>query len=181
MESRSPGFANSSEGLSCERVPLSAIAEVTGTPVYVYSAAMVRDQYARLDRAFAGVTHRLHYSVKANGNLALLRLLRGLGAGVDIVSAGELHRALLAGFTGPDIVFSGVGKTRAELEAAVAAGVRLVNVESLGELHLLDEVARGVGRRADIALRVNPEVTVSTPHAYIRTCLLYTSPSPRDS
>ena len=166
---RALGFAGSSAGLSCESVPLSVIAADAGTPVYVYSAAVIREQYSRLDRAFARVPHRLHYSVKANGNLALLRLLRTLGAGVDIVSAGELHRALLAGFSGPDIVFSGVGKTEAELVAAVDARVRLINVESLGELHLLDEVARRLGRRADIALRVNPEVTVSTPHAYIRT------------
>jgi diaminopimelate decarboxylase len=135
----------------------------------VYSASVVRRQYRRLAAALAGVPHRIHYSVKANSNLAVLRLLRAEGGGVDIVSGGELYRALEAGFRGGDIVFSGVGKTARELSEALAAGVLFVNVESEGELLLLDTVARERGVVAPVALRVNPEVTVNSPHEYIRT------------
>ena len=155
--------------LHAEDVSLADLAREVGTPAYVYSTADIRTQYARLDTALSGVPHRLHYSVKANGNLALLGVLRGLGAGVDIVSEGELFRARAAGFRGEDVVFSGVGKTAQELEAAVAFGVKLVNVESEAELRLLDEVARRMGKIAPVALRVNPEVEVETPHHYTRT------------
>lgn len=155
--------------LACEGVPLETIARDVGTPVYVYSSGAIREQYARLERALAPVPHRIQYSVKANSNLALLALLRSLGAGVDIVSGGELYRARRAGFAGADIVFSGVGKTEAELREALAAGILLVNVESEGELRLLDRVAGAAGVSAPVALRVNPEVTVETPHHYTRT------------
>jgi diaminopimelate decarboxylase len=164
-----PGFARVGGTLHCEGVPAERIAAAAGTPTYVYSAAVVRAQFQRLSDAFAGVPHRLHYSVKANSNLAVLSLLRQLGAGVDIVSGGELYRAQAAGFAGRDVVFSGVGKTERELGEALAAGVLFVNVESEGELHLLDRVARRLGVRAPAALRVNPEVTVDTPHEYTRT------------
>lgn len=164
-----PGFARVDGALACEGVPLEALAATVGTPTYVYSAGAIREQYARLARALAPVRHRIHYSVKANSNLAILALVRSLGAGVDIVSGGELHRALAAGFTGPDIVFSGVGKTETELREALAAEVLLVNVESEGELRLLDRVADAMGVRAPVALRVNPEVQVDTPHHYTRT------------
>ena len=150
-------------------VALPMIAEAVGTPTYVYDLQTVRAQYARLERAFAGVPHRIHYSVKANSNLSLLRQFRALGAGVDVVSGGELYRAREAGFGPGDVVFSGVGKTARELDEALAAGVRFVNVESEGELLLLDAVARGRGIVAPVALRVNPEVTVDSPHEYIRT------------
>ena len=163
------GFPRRDGWLHADEVPLSALAERFGTPAYVYSATAIRAQYARLHDALAGVPHRLHYSVKANGNLALLALLRELGAGVDIVSGGELFRAQHAGFTGTDIVFSGVGKTVDELRAAVRARVKLINVESEAELRLLDEVAREEQVRAPVALRVNPEVEVETPHHYTRT------------
>lgn len=163
------GFARHDGWLHAEEVPLAALASAYGTPAYVYSAAAIRAQYARLDDALRGVPHRLHYSVKANGNLALLSLLRELGAGVDIVSGGELFRALAAGFTGPDIVFSGVGKTEEELESAVEARVKLVNVESEAELRLLSEVATRMRATVPVALRVNPEVEVETPHHYTRT------------
>jgi diaminopimelate decarboxylase len=163
------GFVRRDGWLHADDVPLAEVARVAGTPAYVYSASAIRAQYARLDAALAGVPHRLHYSVKANGNLALLALLRGLGAGVDIVSEGELHRALQAGFRGEDVVFSGVGKTVAELERAVAAGVKLVNVESGAELTLLDAVAGRAGATVPVALRVNPEVEVETAHHYTRT------------
>ena len=162
-------FARVNGVLTCDGVPLSAIAADVGTPTYVYSAATIRAQYARLSRAFAAVPHRLHFSVKANSNLAILRLLHELGAGVDIVSGGELYRARESGFAGADIVFSGVGKTAREVREALAAGVLFLNVESEGELHLVDTVARERGVTARVALRVNPEVTVDSPHHYIRT------------
>ena len=155
--------------LYCDAVPAEQIAEAVGTPAYAYSANMIRAQFGRLTRALAGVQHRVHYSVKANSNLAILRLLRELGAGVDIVSGGELYRATAAGFSGSDVVFSGVGKTVRELEEALEADVLLVNVESEAELRLLDQLAGALGRRAPVALRVNPEVSVETPHPYTRT------------
>jgi diaminopimelate decarboxylase len=163
------GFSAVEGALRCDGVPASVIADAVGTPTYVYSASVVRRQYRRLAAALAGVPHRIHYSVKANSNLAVLRLLRAEGGGVDIVSGGELYRALEAGFRGGDIVFSGVGKTARELSEALAAGVLFVNVESEGELLLLDTVARERGVVAPVALRVNPEVTVNSPHEYIRT------------
>jgi diaminopimelate decarboxylase len=150
-------------------VSLSAIADEVGTPAFVYSAGAIRGQYAALDAALAAIPHRIHYSVKASPSLGLLALLRDLGAGVDIVSGGELFRALEAGFAGGDIVFSGVGKSSRELDEALRASVRLINIESLGELHRLSEVAVTLGRPAPVALRINPEVTVDTPHPYTRT------------
>jgi diaminopimelate decarboxylase len=156
-------------GLRCEAVPLEVIAREVGTPCYVYSAAVIRDQYQRLRSALGKLDARLHYSVKANSSIAILELLRDLGAGLDIVSGGELFRALKAGYSGSDIVFSGVGKTEREMEEALDAGVLLVNVESEQELHVLDAVAGRLGLRAPVALRVNPEVLVDTPHPYTRT------------
>lgn len=155
--------------LYCEDVPLRAIAEAVGTPSYVYSSASIRRQYGALMDALEGIDAHVHYSVKANSSLAVLSLLRELGAGVDIVSGGELYRALQAGFAGEDIVFSGVGKTAAELEAALAAGVKTINVESLGELQVLHGVAQRLGVIAPVMLRVNPDVSVDSPHPYIRT------------
>ncbi|HKV51536.1 MAG TPA: diaminopimelate decarboxylase [Gemmatimonadaceae bacterium] len=163
------GFAPADGALACEGVPLETIAREAGTPVFIYSAGAIREAYGRLDRVLAPVPHRLHYSVKANANVAILALLRSLGAGVDIVSGGELYRARLAGLTGPDIVFSGVGKTERELREALAAGILLFNVESEGELRLLDRVAGDMRVTAPVALRVNPEVSVDTPHHYTRT------------
>ena len=164
------GFARGAGGgLACEGVALEQLAAAVGTPAYVYSAGAVRAQFDKLARALVGLPHRVHYSVKANSSLAVLALLRELGAGVDIVSGGELHRALAAGFTGPDVVFSGVGKTEREIGEALAVGVRFLNVESEGELRVIDRVAAAMGVRAPVALRVNPEVVVNSPHAYIRT------------
>ena len=166
---RADGFVRRDGWLHADDVPLAELAARHGTPAYVYSASVIRAQYRRLDDALGGAPHRLHYSVKANGNLALLALLRELGAGVDIVSGGELFRAQRAGFTGADVVFSGVGKTVAELEQAVEAEVKLVNVESEAELRLLDSVAERAQRVVPVALRVNPEVEVETAHRYTRT------------
>jgi diaminopimelate decarboxylase len=166
---QSAGFVRKDGLLTCDGVSLDYIAEVAGTPTYVYSVESIRSQYARLTESLVGVPHRLHYSVKANSNLAILGVLRGLGAGLDIVSGGEMYRGQSAGFKGADIVFSGVGKTEQELQEALALGVLMFNVESEEELALLDQVAGRMKKTAPVALRVNPEVMVDTPHPYTRT------------
>jgi diaminopimelate decarboxylase len=163
------GFTRTENVLACEGVPLERIAREVGTPTYVYSAAMVRDRFVRLDEALVDVPHRIHYTLKANSNAGLLRLLRNLGAGVDVVSGGELFRALRLGFSGDDIVFGGVGKTEKELREAVKAGVKLVNAESEAEVRALDRIAGEEGATARVGLRVNPEVTVDSSHRYIKT------------
>jgi diaminopimelate decarboxylase len=152
-----------------ERVSLETIAREAGTPCYVYSSAIIRAQYDHLKSALGKLDVRLHYSVKANSSIAILALLRELGAGLDIVSGGELFRSLKAGYGGKDIVFSGVGKTEREMEEALRAEVLLFNVESEQELYVLDAVAKRLGVKAPVALRVNPEVLVDTPHPYTRT------------
>ena len=165
------GFARADGAgtLSCEGVPLDRIADDVGTPAYVYSAAMVRDRFTRLDSVLAPLPHRVHYTLKANSNAGLLRVLKELGAGVDVVSGGELFRAQRAGFRGEDIVFGGVGKTERELREALEARVMLINVESESEVRLLDRIAGELGVVAPIGLRVNPEVTVDSSHRYIKT------------
>lgn len=155
--------------LHAEQVPLPAIVAAVDTPCYVYSANTIRARYERLDRAFATVPHRIHFAMKSNSCYAVLQVVRSAGAGVDIVAGGELFRARAAGFTGRDIVFSGVGKTVAEIAHALDDGVALINVESEAELQAINRVAAARGVVAPVALRVNPEVTVNTPHAYIRT------------
>jgi diaminopimelate decarboxylase len=163
------GFVRDEEGLRCESVPLDLIAEHAGTPCFVYSSAAIRGQYTRLKEALRAIDARLHYSVKANSSIAVLSLLRQLGAGLDIVSGGELFRALHAGYHGRDIVFSGVGKTEREIEEAMHAQVLLFNAESEQELYVIQRVAESQGVIAPVALRVNPEVLVDTPHPYTRT------------
>ncbi|HEX6314797.1 MAG TPA: diaminopimelate decarboxylase [Gemmatimonadaceae bacterium] len=155
--------------LACEGVGLDALAEHVGTPAYVYSSASVREQFHKLDKSLSGVPHRIHYSLKANANWAILRLIRSLGGGAEVVSGGELYRALHGGFAPEEIVFGGVGKSARELGEAVDAGVRLVNVESEAELRLLDGIACDRKRKIPVGLRLNPEITVDSPHAYIRT------------
>jgi diaminopimelate decarboxylase len=150
-------------------VSLEIVAREVGTPVYVYSAGAIRERFETLTSAVRGLPVHVHYSVKANSSLAILALIRSLGAGVDIVSGGELYRALRAGFAGTDIVFSGVGKTVGELERALRANVRSINVESEGELEALQAVAEKLGMVAAVVLRVNPDVAVDTPHPYTRT------------
>lgn len=162
-------FPRDSDGLRCEGVSLSVIAREVGTPAFVYSAGAIREQYGKLRDALKGTDARLHYSVKANSSIAILSLLREIGAGLDIVSGGELYRALQAGFAGADIVFSGVGKTEREIGEALDAKVLLFNVESEQELHVIQSVAKRRGMTAPVALRVNPEVLVDTPHPYTRT------------
>ena len=162
-------FARRDGVLYCEDVPAETIARQAGTPTFVYSAAVLRDRYRRLTAALAGVKHRVHYSLKANANRAILSVLRELGSGADVVSGGELHRALRAGFHGHDIIFGGVGKTGQELREALKAGVKLINVESEAELYLLEAIARELGVVAPVGFRINPDVTVENPHAYIAT------------
>jgi diaminopimelate decarboxylase len=147
---------------------LSAIAQRVGTPVYVYSANLIRAQNHALHDALQGVPHRICYSVKANGNLAVLRVLKQLGAGADIVSAGELKRALAAGFDPGSLVFSGVGKTAAELAEAIRVGVGYLNIESAAELDALLAAAKHVGKQASVGIRVNPDVAADT-HPYTKT------------
>ena len=155
--------------LYCEGVPAEQIALEAGTPAFVYSAAVIRDRYLKLTRALSGVPHRVHYSLKANANRAILKLLRELGAGVDVVSGGELFRALRVGFTGRDIIFGGVGKTAQELREALQAEVKLINVESEAELRLLNDIAAELGVTAPVGFRINPEVPVANAHAFIAT------------
>lgn len=163
------GFARVDGALHAEGVPLARIAAEVGTPAFVYSAALVRDRYRALDAALAAVPHRIHYTLKANSNRGLLGVLRELGCGVDVVSGGELHRALRAGFAGGDIIFGGVGKTDDELREALEAGVALINVESEAEVRAIGRTAGALGVEARISLRVNPEVTVDAAHHYIKT------------
>lgn len=163
------GFSRVDGEMVCEGVPLERIAREVGTPVYVYSAATIRDRYERLDHMLAPVPHRIHYTAKANSSLGILTVLRELGAGVDVVSGGELYRALRAGFEPADIIFGGVGKTERELGEALDADVLLINAESEREVRLLDRLAAARGVRARVSLRVNPEVTLETPHDYIKT------------
>lgn len=154
--------------LHCDGVPLSRITAEAGTPFYVYSAARLRENYRRLGAAFAPVHPRICYSVKANSNLAILRLLSDEGAGFDIVSGGELYRALTAGIDPALIVFAGVGKTRSELEFGVQSGVGWFNVESAGEAGRLNEVAGAEGETVNVALRLRPGVETGT-HRHIAT------------
>ena len=149
-------------------VHLTEIADQMGTPAYVYNLAVVRDRYRALDQALAGLPHRICFAIKANANLGVLRALRDLGAGADIVSGGELARALEAGFPPERIVFSGVGKSNAELAAAVEAGVGHVHLESAAELAALAAIAERRGRTMGVGIRVNPDVTADT-HPYIAT------------
>jgi diaminopimelate decarboxylase len=156
--------------LCCEGVALRAIAEATGTPTYVYSKASLLENYAAYDRAFASVPHIVCFAMKANGNLAVLATLARAGAGVDIVSGGELFRALRAGVPPQKIIFAGVGKTREEMGEALKAEILCFNVESRSELRALSETAQALGTRAPVALRVNPDVDPQT-HPYISTGL----------
>jgi diaminopimelate decarboxylase len=175
---RPPGFvyreASRSHGdasLFCEGVPVSRLAAKYGTPLYVYSTATIDQRYRAFDHAFRGIPHTICYSVKANSNLSLLRLLARKGCGFDVVSAGELERVLIASRkSAKKVVFSGVGKTREELIAAIKAGILLFNVESESELSMLAECAGRLRKTAPVALRVNPDVAAET-HPYISTGL----------
>ena len=157
--------------LHCDRAPLTSLAERFGTPLYVYSASMVRERMRAFKHAFRKVPHTVCYSVKANSNLSILRLLARMGCGFDVVSGGELERVLrVSRSAAKKVVFSGVGKTRDEMHAALKAGVLLFNVESESELWALAESAARVKKKARIAFRVNPDVAAET-HPYISTGL----------
>jgi len=155
-------------GLACNGVPLASIIARVGTPAYIYCAPLVRQAWRRLDRAFAAVPHALHYALKANSTIALLRLLRREGAEADANSGGEIEVALRAGFGPGQIVFTGVGKSESELRRAVSLGVKAINAESPGELDRLEAVARDAGTRARVAVRVNPDIDAGS-HTHIST------------
>jgi diaminopimelate decarboxylase len=161
-------FSYRSYELHAEKVAITSVAAAVGTPFYLYSAAAFRAQYHRFASAFSGERPLICYAVKANSNLAVLRLFASLGAGADVVSEGELRRALAAGVPPQRILFSGVGKTRAELEAALEAGIHQINVESVPELRRLSEIASARGRVIPVAIRVNPDVDAHT-HSDITT------------
>ncbi|MBJ7258994.1 MAG: diaminopimelate decarboxylase [Chthoniobacterales bacterium] len=154
--------------LCCDGVKLSDPAAEHGTPLYVYSAATIRENFRRLDAALQGLDRRICFAMKANSNLAILDLLAAEGAGFDIVSGGELFRVLKAGARADVCTFAGVGKTQEEIEFALREGVYCFNVESEAELEFINDVAGALGRKAPVALRVNPDVDAQT-HKYIST------------
>src|SRR5215831_11360470 len=161
-------FSYRGDELHAEEVAVSRIAAAVGTPFYLYSAAAFTAQYRRFANAFSRDQPLICYAVKANSNLAVLRLFASLGAGADVVSEGELRRALAAGVSPQRILFSGVGKTRAELEAALEAEIHQINVESVPELRRLSEIASARGKVVPVAIRVNPDVDAHT-HSDITT------------
>jgi diaminopimelate decarboxylase len=156
--------------LTCDGVPLSELAAAHGTPLYVYSASTIAARYRAVDEAFASYPHAMHYALKANSTLAIVRLLRSLGSRVDANSGGEIDVALRAGFIPPEIVFTGVGKTDAELAQAIDLGVKTINAESEGELDRIDALARQRQARAKVAIRVNPDIDARS-HPHISTGL----------
>jgi len=155
--------------LHCEGVALPELVARWATPLYVYSRGAIVERYRELDEALAGVDHLIAYSVKANPNLALLRVLAEMGGGADVVSGGELRRARMAGIPGERIVFSGVGKTINELALGLNEDIYAFNVESEGELCALSDLACAMGKKAPIAIRINPDIDSPTPHHYTRT------------
>jgi diaminopimelate decarboxylase len=156
--------------LQCEGIPIKRIAEKVGTPFYLYSYHTLVRHFTIFDEAFKGIPHLVCYSAKANSNLALLRLFVNLGGGVDVVSGGELYRALKGGADPQKIVFSGVGKREDEIEYALKTGILMFNVESSQELQVINEVAARIGKKAAVAIRVNPDIDPRT-HPYISTGL----------
>ena len=162
------GFEAEQGALRCDGVPLADLARAAGTPLHVYSAPLIEARYRAFDRAFAAARHRLHYALKANSTLAIVRRLAALGAAADANSAGELEIALRAGLAPSDIVCTGVGKTRAELERAIGLGVAAINAESPGEVERIAAMATALGRTAPIAIRINPDVEAGS-HPHIST------------
>lgn len=154
--------------LHAEDVKLADIAAAVGTPFYCYSTAQLTRNFTNFSDALGGLNAKLYYSLKANSNQAVIKTLASLGAGADVVSVGEMYRALKAGIAASDIVFAGVGKTATEMAEALKAGIYQFNVESPGELRTLNEVALSLGKRAPVALRINPDVDAKT-HAKIAT------------
>jgi diaminopimelate decarboxylase len=163
-------FQPSAHGLACDGVSVHSIVASVGTPAYIYSASAIRDAYRAIDDAFNGYPHAIHYALKANSTLAIVRLLKALGSRADANSAGEIEVALRAGFAPGDIVFTGVGKTGAELDYAIACDVNAINAESAGELDRIADRARAAGRVVRVALRVNPDIDAQS-HPNISTGL----------
>ena len=169
--SRPPAFTYSGKQLLCDQVPLSKLAAKYGTPLYVYSGSTIRERFQTFDRAFAALPHTVCYSVKANSNLSILKLLAGIGSGFDIVSGGELERVVrMDKKAAKRVVFSGVGKTAEEMDLALRTGILMFNVESESEADTLAARAGKLKKRANVALRVNPDVFAET-HPYISTGL----------
>ena len=163
-------FQYRSGELCCEEVPLKRIADEVGTPVYIYSERTLQRHIRVFDEAFQSAPHLICYAVKANSNLSILRRFAAWGTGFDIVSGGELFRVLSAGASAEKVIFSGVGKTAEEVRYALESGILFFNIESSGEIDLIREVARAVGKRARVAIRTNPDVDART-HPYISTGL----------
>ena len=163
-------FQPSAHGLACDGVSVHSIVASVGTPAYIYSASAIRDAYRAIDDAFNGYPHAIHYALKANSTLAIVRLLKALGSRADANSAGEIEVALRAGCAPGDIVFTGVGKTGAELDYAIACDVNAINAESAGELDRIADRARTAGRVVRVALRVNPDIDAQS-HPNISTGL----------
>jgi diaminopimelate decarboxylase len=161
-------FTYKKNRLYCEKVSVAAIADEVGTPLYLYSYATISRHFSVFDNAFKDLAHLTCFSVKSNSNLAILKLLALQGGGADIVSAGELFRALRAGIPPEKIVFSGVGKTPQDIEQALQSDILMFNVESEQELQTLDRIARDTGKRAPIAIRINPDIAPKT-HPYVIT------------
>ena len=163
-------FRYHNDSLFCEDVPLERLAKEQGTPCYLYSHATLTRHFQAFDRAFSSIPHLVAFAMKANSNLAILRFMASQGSGADIVSGGELFRALQAGIPPDKIVFAGVGKSDEEIAYALESDILLFNVESSAELQALNDVARGKGKLARVALRVNPDIDPRT-HSYISTGL----------
>ncbi len=163
-------FSRIDGALHAEQLPLNTLAQTYGTPLYVYSRAALTANYLAFDRAFDFIPHQVCFAVKSNSNIGVLNVLARLGSGFDIVSGGELERVLAAGGDPAKVVFSGLGKSEAEIERALAVGIACFNVESAPELERINRVAVRVGKRAPVSLRVNPDVDAQT-HPYISTGL----------
>ena len=164
------GFARQAGSLFCEDTQVSDLAEQFGTPLYIYSQSAITEAFLTWKQAFGDARHLVCYAVKANSNIAILRLLASLGSGFDIVSGGELERVLTAGGDAAKVVFSGVGKSPAEIRRAPEVGIRCFNVESSSELYLIEKIASERGDIARISIRINPDVDAKT-HPYISTGL----------
>lgn len=165
-----PAFDRSGGALTCEGVPIADLVSTYGSPLYVYSAASIAERYRAVDEAFAGYPHAIHYALKANSTLGIARWLRHLGAAADANSGGEIAVALRAGFTPQQIVFTGVGKSDAELARAIELGVRSINVESIGELERIAAIVQATHASARVAVRVNPDIDARS-HPHISTGL----------
>jgi diaminopimelate decarboxylase len=163
-------FKDAGGGLTCDGVSIEEIVHHVGTPLYVYSARAIREAYRAIGGAFASYPHALHYALKANSTLAIVRLLKSLGSRVDANSGGEIQIARRAGYDAREIVFTGVGKTAEELEEAIASDIGVINAESPGELDRIGALAVAMHREARVALRVNPDIDAES-HPHISTGL----------